>query len=147
MYISQPLQLVFKSSSSSVQYNNKLIFNLHNFSLKHANPRSARLHIHASVAQMQWYCRAIVCEELAQGPYTVTVLNPCSSCYRLRALTNRPLCHTMVVDVLVQKETHLSHIPINADQTLLFLQQSYKINLSYSHQNRLSIAYNVHERP
>jgi len=27
--------------------------------------------LHASAAQMQWYCRAIVCEEFAQRPYTV----------------------------------------------------------------------------
>jgi len=33
------------------------------------------VHLHALVAQTQCYCRlqSIVCEELAQGPYTVTV--------------------------------------------------------------------------
>ena len=34
---------------------------------------SSEVHLHASAAQMQWYCRAVVCEELAQGLYTVTV--------------------------------------------------------------------------
>src|SRR6218665_1414334 len=30
---------------------------------------SLEVHVHASVAHMQWHFRAIVCEELAQGPY------------------------------------------------------------------------------
>jgi len=28
-------------------------------------------HLHASATQMQWYSRAIVWEELVQGPYTI----------------------------------------------------------------------------
>jgi len=38
----------------------------------HTNQK--RIHLQAVVAQMQWYCRAIVCERLPQGPYLVTVL-------------------------------------------------------------------------
>ena len=37
----------------------------------HTNQK--HFHLHTLAAQMQWYCRAIVCEELAQGPYIVTV--------------------------------------------------------------------------
>jgi len=33
--------------------------------------QSSEVHIHALAAEMQWYCRAIVFEEIAQGPYTV----------------------------------------------------------------------------
>jgi len=33
------------------------------------------MHLHASAAQMQWYFRATVWEELAQGIYTATVSN------------------------------------------------------------------------
>ena len=29
---------------------------------------SSDVHLHASVMQMQWYCRAVVCKGLAQGP-------------------------------------------------------------------------------
>jgi len=32
-------------------------------------------HLHASVAQMQWYYRAIVCKQFAHCPYTVIVLD------------------------------------------------------------------------
>jgi len=51
-------------------------------------------HLHCLAAQMQWYCRAIVCEELAQGPYTVTVSDEARNPrYRTSALTDRPLFH------------------------------------------------------
>jgi len=32
------------------------------------------------VAQMQWYCTAIVCKELDQDPYTVTVSDEARTC-------------------------------------------------------------------
>jgi len=33
------------------------------------------MHLYSASRSTQWYCRAIIiaCEELAQGPYTVTV--------------------------------------------------------------------------
>ena len=34
---------------------------------------SSEVHLHTSVAHMQYYCREIACEALAQGAYTVTV--------------------------------------------------------------------------
>ena len=39
----------------------------------HANQKHFHWHVHASAAQMQWLCREIVYEELAQGPYIVAV--------------------------------------------------------------------------
>src|SRR6218665_948348 len=53
---------------------------------------SSEVHLHASAAQMQQYCRAIVCEKLAQGRYAVAVSNPYSPRYSPSALTNQPLC-------------------------------------------------------
>ena len=52
--------------------------------------QSSEVYLHASTVQVQRYCRAIVSEELAQGPHhTVTVLdhNPYSPYYRPSALT------------------------------------------------------------
>jgi len=33
--------------------------------------QSSEVHLHAIAAQRQWHCRAVVCEELSQGPCTV----------------------------------------------------------------------------
>ena len=35
--------------------------------------QSSEMHLHASVVKMQLHLQTTVCEELAQGPYTVTV--------------------------------------------------------------------------
>jgi len=45
------------------------------------------VHLHASAAQIQKYCRAAVCEELAQDPYTVnlTRLEPVGLLFALQA--------------------------------------------------------------
>src|SRR6218665_4140909 len=52
-------------------------------------PLSSEMHSHASPAQMQFYCREIMCEELAQGPYTVTVSNEART--RTLQVTDRSL--------------------------------------------------------
>jgi len=59
------------------------------FFLKHTKLRSARTVVYALVAQMQWYCRAIVCEDLAQSPSTVTVSDKAQT--RILRVTGRAL--------------------------------------------------------
>ena len=68
---------------STIQYNIhvrvglQLIFDIGLLPFKHTKLRSAHTCtcavVHASAAQLQLYCREIVCEELAQGPNAVTV--------------------------------------------------------------------------
>ena len=63
-----------------------------------------RFHLRVSTAKMKCYCRAIVCEELAQGPYTVTVSD--------EARTH--VTHTLhVTGRVIQRFTHATHDLLN----------------------------------
>src|SRR6218665_2010981 len=89
--------------SSYNYYYNCIVLYLYNYlALLAVHTNQKRFQLYDSAALVQCYCRAIVCEELAQGPYTVGLIvwdeartrrSTLHALYKPNALTDRPSCY------------------------------------------------------